>query len=360
MSDNYFLSVRQLTRRYDETPALSAIELGVKEDELLVVVGPTGAGKTTLLRCLCGLDTADSGSVWLDGKNVTGLSPADRDLAMVFQNFSLYPRWTVRQNLAFPLRAPGRRLSETEIDSKVQAAAEMLNITRLLARPAVRLSGGEMQRVAIGRAIVREPRAYLMDEPLTNLDAKLRESLRVELVELRRRSGRPMIYVTHDQAEALSMADRIVVLDRGHVLQTGTPTEVYERPVSPRVAVQLGQPRINLFDADLSEGKLVLEGGVHVPFTAAAQDRVASTNVDLRSSKSSSGAVVVGVRPEQIELAGGSVSGSISAVHYMGATTSLQLQWAGQTVNVSIEGSTELKEGDTVQPQIKAALVWEK
>lgn len=356
MSEDYFLSVRSLTRRHDEIVALSEISLGVKEDELLVVVGPTGAGKTTLLRCLCGLDAVDSGEIWLDGKEITQLSPADRDLAMVFQNFSLYPRWTVRQNLAFPLRAPGRRLAASEIDRKVQEAAEMLNITRLLGRPAMRLSGGEMQRVAIGRAIVRDPRAYLLDEPLTNLDAKLRESLRVELVELRRRSGRPMIYVTHDQAEALSMADRMVVLDGGHVLQTGKPREVYERPVSPRVAVQLGQPRINLFEAELLDGQLELGDRLQLAFESGDSLKV----VDLRASASRDGKVIVGVRPEHIELTGGARVARVQAVHYMGATTTLQIEWAKQSVNVSIEGTTSLKAGDDVHPRITALLVWDR
>ena len=235
-----FLSLAGVTKHYGRVVALAGVDLQVAADELLVVLGPTGAGKTTLLRTVVGLERPDAGTLTLAGQDLTFASPASRDMALVFQNFSLYPDWTVRRNLEFPLRAPGRRLPATEIATRVTWAADLLRITRLLDRPANRLSGGEMQRVAIGRAIVRRPRLFLMDEPLTNLDAKLRETLRVELAVLRRRLRTPMIFVTHDQVEALSMADRIVVLSEGRVLQTGTPEEIYRRPVSPAVARQLG------------------------------------------------------------------------------------------------------------------------
>ena len=241
-----FLNLRGVRKRLGATEALRGIDLDAGRDELLVVLGPTGAGKTTLLRTIAGLEQPDAGTITMAGRDVTALDPASRDVALVFQNFSLYPRWSVRRNLEFPLRAPGRNVPEAEIQSRVAWAADLLRITRFLDREASRLSGGEMQRVAIGRAIVRRPRLFLMDEPLTNLDAKLREALRVELVELRRELKTPMVFVTHDQAEALSMADRIVVLSEGRILQTGAPREIYERPASPVVALQLGQPAINL------------------------------------------------------------------------------------------------------------------
>ena len=243
-----YLSVRGLSKRFAQVQALTDVSFDVDADELVVILGATGAGKTSLLRCLCGLEQSDQGCIHMQTIDLQGVSPADRDMALVFQNFSLYPDWTVERNLLFPLQAPGRKLNKAAAQQRVQWAADLLHISHLLQRKASRLSGGEMQRVAIGRAIVRQPKIFLMDEPLTNLDAKLREALRLELVNMRRQLKTPMIYVTHDQAEALSMADRIVVLDRGRVLQIGTPREVYERPVSEAVARQLGQPAINVFD----------------------------------------------------------------------------------------------------------------
>ncbi|HTF87740.1 MAG TPA: ABC transporter ATP-binding protein, partial [Planctomycetota bacterium] len=281
-----FLELRGISRRFGAKTALDTIDLEVAPGELLVVLGPTGAGKTTLLRTICGLETADSGSIAMEGREISSLSPAQRDVALVFQNFSLYPDWTVRRNLEFPLRAPGRALAEAEIRERVSRAAATLRIEALLDRPAGKLSGGEMQRVAIGRAIVRKPKLFLMDEPLTNLDAKLREALRVELSVLVRSLGVPMVYVTHDQGEALSMADRIAVLIEGRIQQVGTPREVYESPASPLVACQLGQPQINLFDAELRDGQFRAAGGtVLCPALPTAATRAR-----------------LGVRPEHLEV----------------------------------------------------------
>lgn len=343
-----FLSVKALTKRFGSATALDGVSLDAGSNELLVVLGPTGAGKTTLLRSICGLESPDAGSIWAGGKDVTGLSPAERDIAIVFQNFSLYPRWTVRKNMEFPLRAPGRGIAQAEIDRRIAWAAEILRITGLLERPSMRLSAGEMQRVAIGRAIVRQPQVYLMDEPLTNLDAKLRESLRVELVELRSRVERPMVYVTHDQAEALSMADRIVVLSEGKVLQVGTPQEVYNSPATPTVALQLGQPKINLILATLHEGKWVAADGTAIcPFS-----------FDHPAARSA----LVGVRPEKVAPLGGSVPAQVKVVEYMGPTTTLLVDWASQPLHISIEGPAPFKPGDRIFPAIEAAkvLVWNR
>ncbi len=244
MNGKDFLQLRNLQKGFGRVEALGKVDLDVMNDELLVILGPTGAGKTTLLRTIAGLEAPDGGSIHMDDRDVTTLAPAERDVAMVFQNFSLYPNKTVRQNLEFPLLAPGRKLDCAEITRRVEWAAGLLKIQHLLQRPSTRLSGGEMQRVAIGRAIVRRPRLFVMDEPLSNLDAKLRESLRVELVLLRRELKTPMIFVTHDQIEAMSMGDRIAVLSEGRILQVGRPEEVYRNPVSPVVARQLGQPPI--------------------------------------------------------------------------------------------------------------------
>jgi multiple sugar transport system ATP-binding protein len=341
-----FLSVNAVSKRFGDVTALSHVSLEVHPNELVVVLGPTGAGKTTLLRTICGLETPDSGQVVAGGRDVTHLSPAERDFAIVFQNFSLYPRWSVRKNMEFPLRAPGRVLPEVEIKRRVEWAAEILRITRLLERQSTRLSGGEMQRVAIGRAIVRQPQVYLMDEPLTNLDAKLRESLRVELVELRRRVERPMVFVTHDQAEALSMADRIVVLSEGRVLQVGTPEQVYDAPASPTVALQLGQPKINLVRASLIEGNWVAQDGTQV--LAAMPGHPSFRDA------------ILGVRPERIALKGGTSVGRVKVVEYMGPTTTLLVEWASQHIHISVEGVSHLRPGDAVAPLVDASrvLVW--
>jgi multiple sugar transport system ATP-binding protein len=336
-----FLTVRGVAKRFGTLQALDHIDLEVAKDELLVVLGPTGAGKTTLLRTIAGLDAPDAGSIGMDGGDITQLTPAERDVALVFQNFSLYPRWTVRKNLEFPLRAPGRNVPEAEIRRRIEWAAELLNITRYLERPASRLSGGEMQRVAIGRAIVRRPRLFLMDEPLTNLDAKLREALRVELVQLRRQLKTPMIFVTHDQAEALSMADRIVVLSQGRVLQVGTPREIYERPVSPVVALQIGQPAINLLRVRREGRQWLAADGTPL----------------LAAEAAGPGERVLGVRPEHISLDGGSAAsvGTVRVVEYIGPTTTLLVDWAGAHVHIVVPRRATVRPGDHVQPRIDAA-----
>lgn len=329
------LTIRDVSKRFGEVQALRSVRLEVRPDELLVVLGPTGAGKTTLLRTLAGLEAPDSGQIMLDGKDITMLPPAARDAALVFQNFSLYPHWTVRKNIEFPLRAPGRKMSEADIKKQVEWAASILRITQLLDRPATRLSGGEMQRVAIGRAIVRTPRIFLMDEPLTNLDAKLREALRVELVQLRRELQRPMIFVTHDQAEALSMGDRIAVLVEGKILQVGTPADVYRKPSSPTVAKLLGQPAINLIQ---------LEGGR------------TSGGVELLPGVTGT----VGIRPEDFAVSGGPHPGTVRVVEEMGPTRTLLVHWAGCQIHIVAPKSVSVKTGDTIYPQFDPshAVVW--
>jgi multiple sugar transport system ATP-binding protein len=336
-----FLSMRGISKRLGRTQALQSIDLEAHADELLVVLGPTGAGKTTLLRTIAGLEQPDAGSITMSGQEVTSLDPASRDVALVFQNFSLYPRWTVRRNLEFPLRAPGRNVPDAEILRRIGWAAELLNITRYLDREASRLSGGEMQRVAIGRAIVRRPRLFLMDEPLTNLDAKLREALRVELVELRRQLKTPMVFVTHDQAEALSMADRIVVLSEGRILQTGTPREIYERPVSPVVALQLGQPAINLLQVRRADGF----------WTAADGTRL------MRAEPAGAPQKLLGIRPEDISPQGGDGGhqATVKIVEYIGPTTTLLVDWAGAHVHIVIARRGDIKPGDRIYPRIDPA-----
>ena len=235
-----------VSKRFGATVAVDELSLTAADGELIVLLGPTGAGKTTTLRLLAGLEQADAGSIRIGGHDVTREPPAARDVTFVFQQYSLYPHLSVFDNLAFPLRSPMRRTPETEVRRKVTEVARLLRIEDKLANPATKLSGGQMQRVAIGRALVREPAVTLMDEPLSSLDAKLRNDLRLELKRIQQDLGATMLYVTHDQTEALTLATRIGVLDHGHLVQVGSPREIYENPQTSAVAARLGSPRINL------------------------------------------------------------------------------------------------------------------
>jgi multiple sugar transport system ATP-binding protein len=337
-----FLSVRGLTKRFGSRPALAGVELALGPGEIAVVLGATGAGKTTLLRTIAGLERPDEGSILLDGRDVTASAPRERDVALVFQNFSLYPRWTVRENLAFPLRAPGRALTEAGIEERVGAVAETLRIESLLERDARRLSGGEMQRVAIGRALVRRPRLFLMDEPLTNLDAKLREALRLELVTLVRALGTPMVYVTHDQAEALSMADRIHVLDAGRVLQAGTPREVYLAPASPAVARALGSPPMNEFAVRSAGGRWLSEVD-GTPLCAATPGAAARARL--------------GVRAEHVAAEGGQHGATVEVVEDTGPHKLVVARFAGTRLRLLVPRDVELIPGQSIHPRIDGTRV---
>ena len=240
------LILKGLAKRFGDIQAVHDLTLEVASGEFIVLLGPSGAGKTTTLRLVAGLEKPDAGQVHIGGHDVTGTAPALRDVTFVFQQYSLYPHLNVYDNLAFPLRSPMRRLGEDEVKRKVTAVAQLLRIEDKLANPATRLSGGQMQRVAIGRALVREPAVTLMDEPLSSLDAKLRNDLRLELKRIQQDLGATMLYVTHDQTEAMTLATRIGVLDKGVLVQVGTPQQVYRDPVSAYVAARLGSPRINL------------------------------------------------------------------------------------------------------------------
>ena len=240
------LRLNGVSKHFGATTAVQGLSLDIASGEFVVLLGPSGAGKTTTLRLVAGLEQPDAGSVHIGGRDVTTLAPALRDITFVFQQYSLYPHLSVFDNLAFPLRSPMRRLPEDEVRRKVLDVARMLRIDDKLQNPATQLSGGQMQRVAIGRALVREPAVCLMDEPLSSLDAKLRNDLRLELKRIQQDMGATMLYVTHDQIEALTLANRIGVLECGVLVQLGTPQQVYEAPVSAHVAARLGSPRINL------------------------------------------------------------------------------------------------------------------
>jgi multiple sugar transport system ATP-binding protein len=245
------VSLNGISKRFAAVAAVSDLSLAIADGEFIVLLGPTGAGKTTTLRLIAGLEKADAGSISIAGRSVDDREPAARDVAFVFQQFALYPHLSVFDNLAFPLRSPARRMAEDRIKVRVQEIAELLGIASKLGNKSTQLSGGEMQRVAIGRALVRRPLIYLMDEPLSSLDAKLRSDLRLELKRIQGELGATILYVTHDQTEAMTMANRIGVISEGRLIQLGAPREVYENPKSIYVAQRLGQPQINLLPAGL-------------------------------------------------------------------------------------------------------------
>jgi len=287
------VKLENVTKRFGSITAIKKMNIEIKSGEFFVLLGPTGAGKTTTLRCVAGLEKQDEGDIYIDGYNVNDIDPANRDVAFVFQYYSLYPHYTVRQNLEFPLKPKIRRLSQEEIDKKVMQAAKILHIDHLLDRKSDKLSGGEMQRVSIGRAIVRNPKVFLMDEPLSNLDAKLREELRAELKRLQIDLGATMFFVTHDQIEAMTMADRIAVLNKGHILQMGKPFDIYNHPKNIFVASFVGSPAMNFFNGELNGENLVI-----IP----KRFEFKVGKAELNRIKGYQGKVIIGIRPEDIEL----------------------------------------------------------
>ncbi len=248
------VGLRGLSKSFGGVAAVRDLTLTIADGEFVVLLGPTGAGKTTTLRLIAGIERADAGEITIGGVRVERLAPAARDVSFVFQQYSLYPHLSVRENLAFPLKAPGRNLSASAIDARVADVARMVRIDHKLDNRATRLSGGEMQRVAIGRALVRQPTVYLMDEPLSSLDAKLRAEMRVELKHIQSDLGATILYVTHDQTEAMTMADRIGILEAGRLVQIGSPRAIYEDPANLHVAARLGTPAINLLPPGLLPG----------------------------------------------------------------------------------------------------------
>jgi multiple sugar transport system ATP-binding protein len=331
------VTLQNITKRFGPITALKDVSFSINDGEFFVLLGPTGAGKTTTLRVIAGLTRQDEGSVIFDGQSVDALTPADRDVALVFQQYSLYPTMTVFDNLAFPLRSPLRKSPEPEIRTRVEETAEMLRIGHLLERKTAHLSGGEMQRVTIGRAIVRDPRMFLMDEPLSNLDAKLRESLRVELQHLQKTQGSTTLFVTHDQIEALTMGDRIAVLNKGRILQIGTPEDIYDRPATTFVAQLVGTPRINLVKVDCENSTLHITGSmVHLPIPTCEEGLPTS--------------FLLGVRPEDVQPhSEGDFPGQVALVEPLGVETILHVKTGEQTLLSLISGMTDLRMGDEVR-----------
>ena len=311
------VSLHNISKRFGSTQALDDVSMTVPDGAFVVLLGPTGAGKTTMLRMVSGLDTPDSGRIRIGGRDTAGLTPAQRDVAMVFQQYSLYPHLTVRENLAFPLKSPILRTPPAEIARKVAEVAETLQISHKLDNKATALSGGEMQRVSIGRALVRNPAVYLMDEPLSSLDAKLRADLRIELKGIQANSGATLLYVTHDQIEAMTMATHVGVLDHGRLVQFGTPRDLYENPVSIYAASRLGSPRINVLPADLF--------GTAPP-----------------------GAAFIGLRPEHI-LQGEGQDSFVKRVEHLGDQTRVHLSFQNHDLITVTDPHTELTHGDVIR-----------
>lgn len=297
------IALEGVTKRFDEVTAVHDVSLLIDDGEFMVLLGPSGCGKSTALRMIAGLETPDAGTVRIDGAVMNDVEAKERDVAMVFQSYALYPHMTVRRNIAFPLKPLG--VSPAERDQRVQAAAEQLGLGELLDRKPAQLSGGQRQRVALARAIVRKPRAFLMDEPLSNLDAKLRAETRTELVELHERLGTTFVYVTHDQVEAMTMADRIAILVDGKLQQCGTPEEIYERPANLFVARFIGTPPTNTWPAMVKEGQLI-SNGVAVPMNG---HRLA----DLEGAE-----LVLGARAESIALGPVGLPGVAETVESLG------------------------------------------
>ncbi|MBA2381364.1 MAG: ABC transporter ATP-binding protein [Chloroflexi bacterium] len=316
--------------------AVKGLSLAIPDHELLVLLGPSGCGKTTALRMLAGLEEPDSGDIRIGAKSVVGLEPKDRDVALVFQSYALYPHLSAHDNIGYPLKV--RKLSKADQEAKVQRVAKMLGIGHLLPRRPGQLSGGEQQRVALARAIVREPRVFLMDEPLSNLDAKLRVHTRTELKTLQRELGTTMVFVTHDQAEAMSLANRIAVLNAGELQQIGTPDEVYNDPANLFVAEFIGSPPMNLLEATRDGDSVVTAGGWRIP---APRERAVAGSGTVAAPAGSGGAVTVGLRPEGIAVVqpvqdaqDGVQPAAVVAVEPLGSEVIVDVQVGGQSLKI--------------------------
>ena len=314
--------------------AVQDFNLEIRDQEFIVLVGPSGCGKSTTLRMVAGLEEISGGDLLIDGVRVNDVEPKDRDIAMVFQSYALYPHMTVRGNMEFPLKL--RKMPKDEIKKRVDAAAETLGITEYLDRKPKALSGGQRQRVAIGRAIVREPKVLLMDEPLSNLDAKLRNQMRAEIIKLRQRIKSTFLYVTHDQTEAMTLGDRIVIMKDGVIQQIGTPQEVFDHPYNLFVAGFIGMPQMNFFDAELVEkdgAYSVKVGGIEVALSAEKQER-------LKAKQVKSQEITLGVRPEHITLLAddqSGIHGTIEVAEMMGSAVHLHASACGKDTIIIVD-----------------------
>ena len=329
--------------------AVQQFNLEIADKEFIVLVGPSGCGKSTTLRMVAGLEEITEGELWIGNKLVNDVAPKDRDIAMVFQNYALYPHMTVYDNMAFALKL--RKTPKGEIDKKVKQAAEILEITEYLGRKPKALSGGQRQRVAIGRAIVRDPQVFLMDEPLSNLDAKLRNQMRAEIIKLRERINTTFIYVTHDQTEAMTLGDRIVIMKDGFIQQIGTPQEVFNHPYNLFVATFIGAPQMNLFDAKLlkEDGKYAIDlHGHKVVLSEEKQAALAANNVAEQE-------ITLGVRPEHILVGQSGVDAKIDVHEMMGSSVHLHMNTYGKDI-VAVVSTMDMTEAEVAGMKSGTAL----
>jgi multiple sugar transport system ATP-binding protein len=331
--------LEKVVKKYGDIGAVHGIDLELQDGKFTVLVGPSGCGKTTTLRMIAGLETVTDGRIFIGDIDVTNLEPKDRDVSMVFQNYALYPHLSVADNIAFPLMARGAK--RADVQDRINEVAEALEITPLLGRKPKELSGGQQQRVAIGRAIVRQPKVFLFDEPLSNLDAKLRVEMRTELLRLQRQLGTTAVYVTHDQEEAMTLSDVMVVMRNGVICQQGKPVEVYEKPVDTFVAGFVGSPRMNLIKGVMDNGAFTFVGGLRIP--------VSSGHI---------GEVTLGIRPEDVILsvsADEGFAGVVEIIELLGprAIVSLKARSTSLTAVVEAAGLSGIMEGAAVQVRFR-------
>lgn len=325
------IQLESVSKRFQAIPAVQELSFSIEEGEFFVLLGPTGAGKTTTLRLIAGLEKPDSGRISMNGQEANALSPAERELAFVFQQYSLYPHYSVYDNLAFPLRASHQKLNESQIQQRVQEIAALLKIESKLNNPATQLSGGEMQRVSIGKALVRNPKVFLMDEPLSSLDAKLREELRVELKRIQKDLWATILYVTHDPIEAMTLANRIGVMAAGKLMQVGAPREIYQNPCNVYVAKRLGSPQINL----LAPQKIAM---THLPKNVAT----------------------IGIRPEDIHpTSQEGLQGTVTDIEHLGTEKVVSLNLQGESLHMLARLNQRHYVGETLSFQFSSkSVLW--
>ncbi|WP_029350301.1 sn-glycerol-3-phosphate ABC transporter ATP-binding protein UgpC [Bosea sp. 117] len=330
------IELRRVAKSFGTVQVCRDVDLAIRQGEFVTLLGPSGCGKTTTLNMVAGLEDCTDGDILLAGRRVNELSPVERDVAMVFQNYALYPHMTVAENIGFTLRM--RRVPRAEIEARVAAIAASLELSHVLGRLPAQLSGGQQQRVAIGRALVREPRIFLFDEPFSNLDAALRVKMRAEVKQLHQRLGVTSLFVTHDQEEAMSISDRIAVMNRGRVEQFGTPEEIYARPATRYVASFIGSPQIELMSGVVE----VRDGRPTVPLGSARLTLPEEAGVRPGQR------VEVGVRPEHVRLGGESLSATVRLVQPVGPATHVVLDWDGGSLTTTLPGFSRLRPGETV------------